>query len=142
MENVKIVFKKTNEDAKLPTKNMEATGWDVYAVETKVVPARGSAVIDNGLQLGYITPGFWIQVATRSGLGFKKGIEAFRGVIDQDYRGNLGIKLYNNTDEDVVIEKGDRYAQLLVYRNYSSTVEFGEVENTERGTKGFGSSGK
>ena len=64
------------------------------------------------------------------------------GVIDQDYRGNLGIKLYNLTDQDYVVNKNDRIAQLIVFENYNTTVEFGNVEKTERGESGFGSSGK
>ena len=143
MKNVVIKFEKTNEEAKLPFKKRESdTGWDVFSVENKIVPAKGSAVIDIGLNLAYITPGYWLQVGTRSGMGFKYGLMCHPGVIDQDYRGNLGIKLYNLTDQDYVVNKNDRIAQLIVFENYNTTVEFGNVEKTERGESGFGSSGK
>ena len=58
------------------------------------------------------------------------------------YRGNLGIKLYNLTDQDYKVNKNDRIAQLIVFENYNTMVEFGKVEKTDRGESGFGSSGK
>ena len=61
MKNVVIKFEKTNEEAKLPFKKRESdTGWDVFSVENKIIPAKGSAVIDIGLNLAYITPGYWL----------------------------------------------------------------------------------
>jgi len=144
MTKVEIKFTKTNEDAKIPTRNFDTdTGFDIYSVETIAIPARGSAVVDVGLMFAYITPGYWIKIEGRSGLGFKYGITPHPGIIDQGYRGTAGIKLYNNTDTEYIVKKGERIAQLIVYRNYS--VEMSEAENveeSERGAKGFGSSGK
>lgn len=143
LNNVELRFKRTTENAKLPTKNNASdTGYDVSAVEDKVIPARGSAVVDVGLNFAYITPGFWVKVEGRSGLGFKHGISPHPGIIDNEYRGNAGIKLYNNTDSDYVIQSGDRIAQFVVYKNYDVTVSEGEVEDSDRGACGFGSSGK
>ena len=141
--NVELRFKRTTENAKLPTKNNASdTGYDVSAVENKVIPARGSAVVDVGLNFAYITPGFWVKVEGRSGLGFKHGISPHAGIIDSGYRSNAGIKLYNNTDTDYVIQSGDRIAQFVVYKNYNVSVGEGEVEESDRGACGFGSSGK
>lgn len=143
MKNVEIKFKKTHEDAKLPFKKRESdTGWDVFAVEDKLIPAKGSAVIDIGLNLAYITPGYWIQIATRSGLGFKHGLMCHAGIVDCEYRGNMGIKIYNLSDTDYQVQKGDRIAQLIVFENYNTTIDFGEIDETERGESGFGSSGR
>jgi dUTP pyrophosphatase len=143
LNNVELRFKRTTENAKLPTKNNASdTGYDVSAVENKVIPARGSAVVDVGLNFAYITPGFWVKVEGRSGLGFKHGISPHAGIIDNEYRGNAGIKLYNNTDTDYVIQSGDRIAQFVVYKNYNVSVGEGEVEESDRGACGFGSSGK
>lgn len=143
MSKVTLRFKKTNPNATLPTKNNESdTGFDVYCVEDKFIPARGSDTVDVGLEFAYITPGYWVKVEGRSGLGFKHGISPHPGIIDNGYRGNAGIKLYNNTDIDYRVKAGDRIAQFVVYKNYDVTVEEGDTEESDRGASGFGSSGK
>lgn len=140
---VTLKFKKTNPNAKLPTKNNESdTGFDVYCVENKHIPPRGSAVVDVGLEFAYITPGFWVKVEGRSGLGFKYGVSPHPGIIDSGYRGNAGIKLYNNTDSPYEVIAGDRIAQFVVYKNYDVSVEEGDTVESDRGASGFGSSGK
>ena len=143
MSEVTLRFKKTNGAAKLPTKNNESdTGFDVYCVEDKFIPARGSVVVDVGLEFAYITPGYWVKVEGRSGLGFKHGISPHPGIIDSGYRGNAGVKLYNNTDTNYEVNIGDRIAQFVVYKNYDVAVEEGDTEESDRGASGFGSSGK
>jgi dUTP pyrophosphatase len=143
MSEVTLKFKKTNANAKLPTKNNESdTGFDVYCVEDKVIPGRGSDVVDVGLEFAYITPGYWVKIEGRSGLGFRYGISPHPGIIDSGYRGNAGIKLYNNTNTDYHIKSGDRIAQFVVYKNYDVAVEEGDTVESDRGASGFGSSGK
>jgi dUTP pyrophosphatase len=138
-----LKFEKTHDLAKLPTKNHESdTGYDVYSIEDKIIPAKGSAVVTVGLKFAYIPEGYWVKVESRSGLGFKHGILAHPGIIDCGYRGDAGVKLYNLTDKDYEVKAGDRIAQFVVYLNFSMPVEWGKVEETERGEKGFGSSGK
>jgi dUTP pyrophosphatase len=138
-----IKFKKTHELAKLPTKNNPTdTGYDLYAVQEMTIPARGSAVVPVGLQVAYIPAGYWFRIESRSGLSFKHHILAHPGVIDQDYRGDLGTKLYNHSDVDYVVKVGDRIAQMAIYYNISMPLSFGEPTQTERGNKGHGSSGK
>jgi dUTP pyrophosphatase len=141
--DARIKFKRVHPDSKLPTKNnVSDTGYDVSAVETKVIPARGSAVIDVGLEFADITPGYWVKIEGRSGLGFKYGITPHPGIIDQGYRGSAGVKLYNNTDQSYTVNSGDRIAQFVVYKNYNVTVDEGDVEESDRGANGFGSSGR
>jgi dUTP pyrophosphatase len=141
--DARIKFKRVHPDSKLPTKNNASdTGYDVSAVETKVIPARGSAVIDVGLEFADITPGYWVKIEGRSGLGFKYGITPHPGIIDQGYRGSAGVKLYNNTDQSYTVYTGDRIAQFVVYKNYNVTVDEGDVEESDRGANGFGSSGR
>jgi deoxyuridine 5'-triphosphate nucleotidohydrolase len=138
-----LKFEKTHELAKLPTKNHESdTGYDVYSIEDKIVPARSSAVVSVGLKFADIPEGYWVKVESRSGLGFKHGITAHPGIIDNGYRGDAGIKLYNLTDTDYQIKAGDRIAQFVVYMNIGMQVEWGTVQESARGEKGFGSSGK
>ena len=138
-----VRFKKTNENAVLPAKNhYNDTGLDVTSVEDKLIPARGSAVVDVGLKFAFIDPGFWVKVEGRSGLGFKHGVIPHPGIIDQGYRGDAGVKLYNNTDKDYEVKAGDRIAQFVVYKNHNVEVSEGEIMESRRGEKGFGSSGK
>lgn len=138
-----LKFEKTHESAKLPTKNHDSdTGFDVYSIEDKIVPAKSSAVVGVGLKFAYIPEGYWVKVESRSGLGFKHSILAHPGIIDCGYRGDAGIKLYNLSDVDYQIKAGDRIAQFVIYFNISMPIEWGVTEQSARGEKGFGSSGK
>ena len=140
---MELKFKKTNDKAVLPRKNHDNdTGLDVSSVVDITIPAKGSAVVDVGLKFAYISFGFWVKVEGRSGLGFKHGIFPHPGIIDQGYRGDAGIKLYNFTDKDYEVRAGDRIAQFVVYRNYTVETSESEIIESQRGEKGFGSSGR
>jgi len=128
-----LLFEKTHPNAKLPSKNHDSdTGYDVYSIEDKTVPARGSAVVDVGLKFADIPEGYWVKVESRSGLGFKYGITAHPGIIDNGYRGDAGIKLYNLTDTPYDIKAGDRIAQFVVYMNMHMQVDWGTVQASSR----------
>jgi len=145
---VELHFVKTHPDAVLPTRKHDDpltgdSGYDLTAVEDCIVPSRGSIVVPVGLKLGFITPGFWIRIESRSGLQFKHNISAFNGIIDCQYRGDLGAKIINNSDIEYHIKKGDRIAQLVVYPLVNSTSSWvKEAQETQRGESGFGSTGK
>lgn len=92
-----------------------------------------------------LPPGYEAQVRPRSGLAYKQGITVLNspGTIDADYRGEIGVILVNLSEEAVTLENGDRIAQMVVARH--ERVEWEEVPNlevSERGTGGFGSTGK
>lgn len=143
LKSPKMKFLKTHSDALLPVKNhKDDAGWDVFSVEEVVIPANSRNVVPVGLKLAYLEPGYWIKVCSRSGLSFKQGILAHPGVIDNGYRGDLGVLLYNLSKVDYTVKKGDRVAQLVLQFNIDIEAEWGNVEETERGEKGFGSSGK
>jgi len=138
-----LKFEKMHEAAKLPSKNHDSdTGYDVYSIEDKIIPARGSNVVDVGLKFAHIPEGYWVKVESRSGMGFKHGILAHPGIIDNGYRGSAGVKLYNLTDTEYQIKAGDRIAQFVVYINAHMGIDWGKAEVSERNEKGFGSSGK
>lgn len=151
---MKVDFYKIHDDAKVPEKNHKDlttgdAGLDVFSVEDAVIPSKGSVEVKIGLKIAYISPGFWIKIEGRSGLAFKKGITPFGGIIDNGYRGEIGIKLINSSDEEQTITKGTAVAQLIVYRMIDSSISILDLpkeeiaENqTERGSKGFGSSDK
>ena len=143
-----IAFQKIHELAKLPARNNNQhsvgdTGYDIYSVEDITVPANSTCKVDVGLKIGYISPGYWIRVESRSGLYFKHSITAFPGVIDNGYRGNLGISLVNNSkDTPYEVKKGDRIAQLVVYNIIEPVINWtNSISESSRGENGFGSSG-
>jgi len=139
-----MTFVKTHDDAKLPERAHNSdSGYDVYSVEEVVVPGRGSVVVPVGLTLGYITPGWWFRVEPRSGLGFKHNLQPHLGVIDNGYRGDLGVKLYNFSDTNITLSKGTKIAQLILYPHVTANVSFtDEVSEADRGDAGFGSTDK
>ncbi len=143
---VDIKFVKTHELAVLPQYNHSDpytgdSGLDVTAVEEVTIPPKGWNVVPVGLKLGYLTPGYWFRVEGRSGVGFKKHIFPHFGIIDNPYRGDMGIKLYNFGTEPQTFKPGDKVAQLIIYPLIQANVSFvDEVSETKRGEKGFGSS--
>lgn len=150
MSNVFIKLKKTHPDAVLPVANNKDlavgdTGYDLVAVEDVLIPNESSDVVPVGLTLADISPGYWLRIEPRSGLGFKHSIQPHLGVIDNGYRGDLGVKLYNfKSDKDVdgyLVKKGDKIAQLVVYPLIQPEFTFSDdVSETSRGDNGFGSS--
>lgn len=136
-------FEKTHPQAQLPKKNFASdSGWDLAAVEETTIPANGKAIVPVGLKLAYLEDGYWLSVESRSGLSFKSGLLAHPGIIDQNYRGDLGVLLYNHSNENYTVKPGDRVAQLVLHFNIQMATDWGTVQQTDRGEKGFGSSGK
>ena len=137
-------FVKTHPDAKLPERAHDSdSGYDVYSVEEVVVPGRGSVVVPVGLTLGYLTPGWWFRVEPRSGLGFKHNLQPHLGIIDNGYRGDLGVKLYNFSDANITLNKGTKIAQLILYPHVTAEVGFvDKALEADRGDAGFGSTDK
>jgi dUTP pyrophosphatase len=112
-----------------------------YSAYDCVVPARGKLVVKTDLQIE-LPEGCYGRVAPRSGLAAKNFIDVGAGVIDEDYRGNVGVVLFNHADVEFAIAKGDRIAQLICERIFYPTLE--EVQSlseTQRGAGGFGSTG-
>lgn len=86
--------------------------------------------------------GCYGRIAPRSGLAAKNFIDVGAGVVDEDYRGNLGVVLFNHSDVEFAIAKGDRIAQLICEKIfYPQLEEVKTLSETERGAGGFGSTG-
>jgi dUTP pyrophosphatase len=141
---MKIPFKKLHPDAKMPTKGSEgAAGYDLYYSGTSTCHmgtfARDS--FSTGIAAA-IPSGHYGRIAPRSGLAVRFGAHILAGVIDSDYRGEIKVLLQNLGPKALVIEPGDRIAQLIIERCYDAEfVEFDKLEETERGQGGFGSTG-
>lgn len=105
------------------------------------MPAHGKEVVKTDIQVE-IPDECYGRVAPRSGLAVKNFIDVGAGVIDHDYRGNVGVVLFNHSDIPFEIKKGDRIAQLICeHICYPTAVEVPSLTETERGEGGFGSTG-
>ncbi len=146
METLK--FKKLDPSAILPTyATSGSAGADLYALPTgkpTVIAPGTTGCIRTGLAAA-IPPGYVGLVFARSGLACRQGLAPANkvGVIDSDYRGEWLIFLYNQADESRVINPGDRVAQVVLLPVLTPTVaEVDSLDETDRGTGGFGSTGK
>ena len=142
-EILQINVKKLSENATIPTQGTSfAAGYDLYAAEDAVVVCGTRKLIKTNISME-ITPGYYGRIAPRSGLAYKNGIDVLAGVIDSDYRGDIGVILYN-TDKniDFTVKKGDRIAQIIFEACYIATLNNVEnLDNTLRQAGGFGSTG-
>jgi dUTP pyrophosphatase len=143
-EILQINVKKLSENATIPTQGTSfAAGYDLYAAEDAVVVCGTRKLIKTNVSME-ITPGYYGRIAPRSGLAYKNGIDVLAGVIDSDYRGDIGVILYN-TDKniDFTVKKGDRIAQIIFEACYIATLNnVDNLDNTLRQAGGFGSTGK
>lgn len=139
---------KVREGARIPERaTAGSAGLDLCACidAPLVIAGRGSAVVDTGIAIALPGPEYAAFVFARSGLGIKHGIGLLNGVgvIDSDYRGEIRVGLVNQFDEPYTIEPGERIAQLIVLSVPAVTAEPADsLDDTARGTGGFGSSGR
>jgi dUTP pyrophosphatase len=131
-----------DEGARIPASaHKEDAGYDLFARETKVVPARGSARFDTGVHI-QIPEGYAVFLKSKSGLNVKHGIIS-DGLVDSGYTGSIVAKLYNLSDEPYIVKEGDKITQIVFQKIEKPTFEeVEEFEETERGNGGFGSSGR
>lgn len=116
-------------------------GLDLLSPVDTVIPAHGSVTVDTGvhIELPPNTAGF---IKSKSGLNVKYGITS-EGVIDVGYTGSIAVKLYNNSDVDYIVHRGDKISQLVVVKiDTPEMVLVGKLADTERGNGGFGSTGR
>lgn len=145
--NFNVNIKKLNENAKLPTYGSPfAAGADLYACEGgEVTLAAGETrLIHTGIAME-IPDGYVGLIYARSGLATKRGLAPANkvGVIDSDYRGEIMVALYNQSDKEQTVCDGERIAQM-VFTPYvaASFAVVDELDSTERGAGGFGSTGR
>ena len=144
---MKIKIKKLNENAKIPVRASScAAGYDLYACidEAVTILPHTTEKIGTGLSIA-VPDGYFGAIFARSGLAAKEGLRPANcvGVADSDYRGEYIVAIHNDTDEVRKIEPYSRIAQLVIMPFLE--VEFeetAELSSTERGSGGFGSTGK
>lgn len=133
---------KLDEGAKVSRAHDADAGLDLHARETKIVPARGSVIFDTGVHVE-IPRGAMGLVLPKSGLNVNHGVVASVGVIDAGYVGSVVSKLYNHSKVDYTVNEGDKISQLVIVPIFTPVLEIvDELEETERGENGFGSSGR
>lgn len=129
-------------EAKTPTYATDgAACMDLYACEDATVPSGHSNAIRTGIGIA-MPPGWSLDILSRSGLAFRHGVTAFPGIVDSDFRGEILVLLRNSSSVPYHVKAGDRIAQARP--GHSPRVIFWRVEQlqlTERGAAGFGSSG-
>ena len=143
-----IKFILLSENAKLPTRVTPcSSGLDLYSPETTIIKSKTKEIID--LEIKCIIPsGYDVQIRSRSGLAYNNSIFVLNspGTIDQDYTGNIKIILFNLSNEDYIINKHDRIAQMVICPIIMPNIEQVESYTTDitnkRKENGFGSTGK
>lgn len=150
IDEVRIRIKRINknfEDIPLPSYSTEgSSGMDIRAAveDFIILKEKEVALVPTNLSVE-IPEGYELQVRPRSGLSIKHGIGILNspGTIDSDYRGEIKIILFNYGSSDFRINRGDRIAQIVLNRFYKAVLdETGELNNSNRGSGGFGHTGK
>lgn len=117
-------------------------GLDICTPSTVGIDPRSSVVIDSGVHV-QLPPGTVGMLKSKSGLNVKYGITS-EGVIDEGYTGEIKVKLYNHSDQTIILQAGNKITQLVILPvivpEYIEYVD--ELDSSERGNKGFGSSGR
>ena len=142
--DVSISFEKSKDFKSIPMKMyLDSAGYDLFADESITILKWSKASVSTNIRFK-IPKGFYGKIKSRSGLALKNGLFAFNGTVDDaGYAGFVYVILFNNSDFDYHVKKGDRIAQIIFRKCHSvSFVVCDEVSiDTDRGVKGFGSSG-
>ena len=137
-------FRKVHPDAVLPSyAHPSDAGMDVRSVEDLTIAPGKRALVHTGLVM-LLPPMYEAQVRPRSGLALKNGVTVLNtpGTIDSGYRGEVGVILANFGEADFQVKKGDKIAQIVIAPvTQPEIVETTEVDETDRGAGGFGSTG-
>lgn len=142
MKENKVIFKKIHEDARIPERQHPGdSGYDVFSAEEVKLEAGEIDTVSAGVKMK-MPEGLEAQVRPRSGLSLS-GITVMNtpGTIDSGYRGEVKVILGNLGDEEFKIDKGERIAQMIFARVEHPEISEGEVDETDRGEGGFGSTG-
>lgn len=123
-------------------KTAGAAGHDLYSTHDANIPAGGSVIINTGTSVA-LPDGHYGKIEGRSSLGIKHSVVPFGGIIDEDYRGVIMVKLFNHGTVDYIIHPNDRIAQLIVQRYSAPSFQIvSELSATIRAQAGFGSTGR
>jgi dUTP pyrophosphatase len=141
-DNQELKFKQLDSRATLPSRgSVNAAGLDLFSIEDLTIGPKQRVTARTGLAVA-IPVGYYGRVAPRSGLAAKNGLDVLAGVIDSDYRGEIGCLLYNTGEETINLSTGSKICQLIVEQIITPTAIWSEeLDDTARGAGGFGSTG-
>jgi dUTP pyrophosphatase len=143
--NIKVNIKKLVENATIPSyQTPYSAGFDLHSVEDYTIQSGERALIKTGLSLA-LPEGYELQIRPRSGIAYKHGITVLNtpGTVDSDYRGEVMVLLINHSNDEFVIQTGERIAQGVINEIIQASFdEVAELDETVRGAGGFGSTGK
>lgn len=136
-----VVLPERDVDVKLPRKDKGNNGWDLSSIEEVSLDPGERALVNTGLVCNF-PDGIYGLIWPRSGLAVKNGIDVLAGLIDSSYRGEIKVALINHSDLPITLPVGSKIAQMIIQREVEVEFDFvNSVHETERGDKGFGSSG-
>ena len=141
---IKIINKSSNDLPKYETESSAGMDIRAYLEDEIIIKPLERVLIPTGLYIS-LPKGYEAQIRPRSGLAIKKGITVLNspGTIDSDYRGEIGVVLINHSNENFKISNGDRIAQLVLSSYHKIKWQVVDLlDKTERGSGGFGSTGK
>jgi dUTP pyrophosphatase len=135
-------FKQLDPRATLPTRGSRAAaGLDLYSIEAVSLEPGQRVIARTGLAVA-IPEGFYGRLAPRSGLATTKGLDVLAGVVDADYRGEIGCLLYNAGEEKIELAENSKICQLIIEKIVTPQAAWADgLDDTERGHGGFGSTG-
>lgn len=140
-----IKFNKLVPKARIPFRaNPTDAGADLYSVEDCMIQPLERKVVSTGIRIK-IPDGYYGRIAPRSGLAVKQGVDVLAGVVDSGYIGEIKVVLLNTDKSNTFfVKEGDKIAQLIIedHFNFDFIEVVEDLESTDRGDKGFGSSGK
>lgn len=133
---------KLEEGAKAPIRGSKfAAGYDLYSNQKYTIPVGERKLVDTGVRMN-IPNGYYGRIAPRSGWAVKKSVDVGAGVVDEDYKGIIFCLLINNGQKNLEILKHERIAQIILEKIITPEIEIvEELDETERGDGGFGSTG-
>lgn len=145
-ENITLNVLKKTDDAMIPIYGSKyAVGMDIFSNTNDIISPGKRKLISTGISVswsGLDEENYYLRVAPRSGLSVKNNIDIGAGVIDYDYRGIIYVCMINNGTNDFEVSKNMKIAQLILEKcNRPIIKEVSDLDNTERGHNGFGSTG-
>ena len=141
LENVVINICPTSTGKQPYKAYVDSAGFDLYADETILVLPRNRTLVSIGLSM-QIPLGYCGKIYSRSGLANEHGIVAFNGIIDPGFSGVVKVLLFNFSDEEYLVQKGTRIAQMIFVKTENVIFKFDILDlKSDRNNKGFGSSG-
>ena len=138
-----LLVQQLSDTATIPTKgSQDAAGFDMAASAPTIIENNSRGMVSTGLAVAIPTDAYG-RIAPRSGLAVEQGITVGAGVIDADYRGEVKILLFNHGNKPLVVQTGDRIAQLIIEKIAHVQIELAkQLPPSHRGKRGFGSTGK